>query len=573
MYKANKKITQEEVSKFYWRLVESLRGISNSNAPSLFAYTYALYLAQQKKTNTLPSLEDVIQGLDGQEDITHFLSKYINKSETWYELSGLYGVYNNIIIKEFLLFPHAIDNIAHGENSTPQSLVSLATKLLNINDDDTVIDFGSGIGTFLLDAYSENSNATYTGVEINTDSIAISKIRIQLLEADIEVEQYDMFSFMDDGRKYSKVFSNYPFGMRLRNLRQSADFYERISKELPELTKATSSDWIFNSLLVSSIAEDGKAIGIMTNGSTWNSIDKPIREFFVRHGYIETIIALPERMFSMTSIGTVMIVFSKNNETIRFVDARNTCQIGRRQNMFSESDIDSILSAVANDSHISCRVGIKELSQNDFALYPFRYMDISEEVENGVAFGDVIANITRGAALTASQLDQLASLEATDIRYLMLSNIVDGVVSSELPYLKSLEPRLEKYCIHDGHLLLSKNGAPFKVAVAMNPDNEKILANGNLYIVEIDEEKARPMYIKAFFESEKGIAALNRIAVGTAIPNISLETLKKLIIPLPPLDIQLQIEEKYLERMDEVKLLKLKLEKARSSLKNILEEG
>ena len=56
-------------------------------------------------------------------------------------------------------------------------------------------------------------------------------------------------------------------------------------------------------------------------------------------------------------------------------------------------------------------------------------------------------------------------------------------------------------------------------------DGQRILANGNLYIIELDESRANPYYIKAFFDSEQGIAALKSITVGATIPNIGVDTL------------------------------------------------
>ena len=52
-------------------------------------------------------------------------------------------------------------------------------------------------------------------------------------------------------------------------------------------------------------------------------------------------------------------------------------------------------------------------------------------------------------------------------------------------------------------------------------------------IIELDESRANPYYIKAFFDSEQGIAALKSITVGATIPNIGVDKLKNVMIPLP----------------------------------------
>ena len=73
---------------------------------------------------------------------------------------------------------------------------------------------------------------------------------------------------------------------------------------------------------------------------------------------------------------------------------------------------------------------------------------------------------------------------------------------------------------------------------------EKLYIAGDIIeatVIEIDEEKANPYFIKAFFESEQGIAALKSIVVGSTIPNIGVESLKSLKIPIPSLEEQNKI--------------------------------
>ena len=214
---------------------------------------------------------------------------------------------------------------------------------------------------------------------------------------------------------------------------------------------------------------------------------------------------------------------------------------------------------------------MEEIANNEFVLSPIRYFAEDIVVENGVPLENFVKRITRGAPCTAAELDQIVSQEPTSMQYLMLSNINDGIVDESLPYLTHIEQRYEKYCLNDNALLLSKNGYPFKVAVAHVESGEKILANGNLYIIDLDETKINPYYLKAYLESEQGIAALKGIAVGATIPNIAVEQLRKLMIPLVSLAQQKRIAERYLATLDEIAVLKHKITKAKSSLKNILD--
>ena len=91
------------------------------------------------------------------------------------------------------------------------------------------------------------------------------------------------------------------------------------------------------------LSEDGKAVGIMTNGSTWNQSDSAIRSYFIENGLIECVIALPARLFAGTAIATSMIVFSRNNKGVRLVDASELFVKGRRVNELSAENISLII--------------------------------------------------------------------------------------------------------------------------------------------------------------------------------------------------------------------------------------
>jgi type I restriction enzyme M protein len=223
------------------------------------------------------------------------------------------------------------------------------------------------------------------------------------------------------------------------------------------------------------------------------------------------------------------------------------------------------------DGDEAITVDLKTLQNNEFVLNPSRYLEKTIEIEDGVELGSLMKRITRGAPLRASELDEMVSDEPTDTQYLMLANIQNGMISEDLPYLKELDAKLDKYCIGNRNLLLSKNGAPFKVAVAEVEEGRKILGNGNLFIIELDEEKVNPYFIKAFFDSEVGAAVLKSIVVGATIPNISAESLKKLIVPLPSMEKQNEIANLYQAKQDEIKVLQLKIQKAQNDLRGIFE--
>ncbi|WP_352402811.1 N-6 DNA methylase [Pyramidobacter sp.] len=514
--------------------------------------------------------------LTGELDFTPVNSWVIKASLSEYDWKNLYSLASKFSPEAFALsaLTCPIEDKMRREEATPRSIISLAQKILNVTDHDAVADLCCGYGTYLTQSSLDEPSADYYGYEINPDNSIIAEIRTRLVSDKIKIVLRNVFDLAGGNprKRFKKIFSNYPFGMRLRNLGSGERFIEELTTKFPGISKAVSSDWVFNSLICDLLTDDGKAVAIMTNGSTWNGMDMSMRKLFVESGLVECVIALPPRMFSVTSIATSLIVFSKGNTCVRLIDASNICQQGRRYNEFSDEDISAIVNALKEDCEYSKTLTFNELRENDYTLSLERYLSLSGNFEYATPFGDVIKSITRGASLTADQLDAMATNNVTNMRYLELSNIQNGVIDDKLQYLSHIEPSLEKYCLKDGSLLMSKSGYSTKLAVARVQEGQKILANWNLYIIELDEEKVNPYYLKAFFESERGIAVLKSISSGTSISVIGVDMLKKVKIPVPPLEEQNRIAQKYQATMDEIAIYRIKLEKAMSRLHHILDE-
>lgn len=544
-----------------------LKTTSFKSGASTIVAAYALYKARTSSDPFSVSYDMLVNGSLGIEKTLAATIHNAFDEGTWNQLSALLPQFAAEIFAGVVFLPQD-----ESCEPTPASIINLALSILKIEGNESVADIGCGTAHFLISAFEENPNAQYSGYEINVERYVTAKMRAELLGENIHIFLQDAFSLsLESNHKYDKVFSNYPFGLQLRNLSGGAEYLKELEQKYPGISKATSSDWVFNDLLCRIIKDTGKALGIMTNGSTWNSNDMPIRKYFAERGMIEAVISMPRKLFSFTNIPTSLVIFSHGNSHIRMVDATNICQQGRRQNEFSPVDIQTIVHALSSDSEFSRLISLDELRENDYTLNLGRYNTQQKVVENGIQFGEIIKSITRGAPCTARQLDDMVSDKVTNMQYLMLSNIKDGLIDEKLPYLTEIEPKYEKYCLKNDDLILSKNGYPYKVAIASVKEGQKILANGNLYIIEIDKERANPYYLKAFFESEHGVSALKSITVGATIPNIGVEMLKGLVIPLPSLEEQNRIAQKYQATLDEIAVLKLRLENAVNRLYHIFD--
>lgn len=556
-----------EITKLEWDLMERLRMDARAFEKSIAIAYFVLQLKKNSiSINTDKSIKELCSVIQNQQ-IRGFIYEMLNGVEKS-RIEGLFN-YSEEALTEYIVTTEDKSFDRGQEYLTPKCINQLAIEILGITKGDTVVDNCMGIGSFIADASRAQPEASYCGVEINHSVAAIAEMRLSLVKSDCHVVTGNALEDNFCGKQFNKGFSNYPFGMRIRTVSEDIGIIDRINKTCPELSKGTSADWIFNYKLCEMLVPNGIGVAVMSLGGLWNTLDKPIRETFVKNGKVKAVIKLPAKLFTNTSIPVAMIVFGYNEGGIRFIDASNEYVEGRRQNSLDAKNIATIIDALNTDSSISRLVSIEEIADNQFSFDPTRYNEVIDEIADGVPFESIIKSITRGAPLAARDLDDISSVLPTDYQYMMLANIKNGIIDKELPYLKEIPPRFEKYCIHKGNLLLSKNGYPFKVAVAEPPEDKTVLANGNLYVIELDTEKVDPYYVKAFLEGDQGVAQLKRITVGATIPNIGVNQLNTILIPLIPIEEQHKMALRYQAVLDEIELLRRKIERAENSLKTI----
>ena len=457
---------------------------------------------------------------------------------------------------------------------TPACLTKLGIKLLNVQEGESVVDLCCGTGNVAMEMHNACPGAQISGFEVNPMIANVAKIRAQAGDAEISVSNCDVFEVPQKNVRFNKVFSNYPFGMNLRQLGSGQQYLQQIESKVPTIRKATSSDWVFNCLMMDLLEDGGKAVAIMTNGSTWNSIDAETRRYFVEQGFVECVIALPAKLFSFTNIPTTMIVLSHGNNGVQMVDASDLCVKGRRQNTITDDIVSEICNLCHAESNISRNVSIREIEENEYLLNPSRYFVEEDAIINGVPFERVIKSISRGAHCSAEQLDAMDSKEPTNMQFLKTADIQDGLIIGPLQYLSYIEGNFEKYCINDRNLIISKIGAPnYKIAVATVAEGHKLLANANLYVIELDESKVDPYYLKAYLESAEGQVRFKNIAAGTTVLSIGVKDLKAMIIPLPSMEEQQRIAARYKAAMEDVLRLRNELQEATERMKRVFEEG
>ena len=561
------------IEKILFRIENAIHTYTGRMAVTENVIVSAYLLYEAGKQDRPIRFGDIMNGALGIDEDVLRIAGSVLTNESWDVL--VRENYSQADLRNVILY---VNHEASSRGSvTPQSLVDLAECVLSVCSGEKVADIGCGFGTFITETMRQCPEAETFGYEIEQMAATIASIRAKLLGSRVHIHNCDALTLLTPEGEgiippggFNKIFANLPFGLQARRY---LDFpwIQPLVGRCPSLRKAGSADWLFNTVITELLAENGKAVCITANGSLWNTIDKDVRKEFLDEGLIEAVIALPAKMFMMTSIPSSLIVFSRGNKAVRMVDASGMYQAGRRQNTFAAEDLDAIINACLEDTEESRLVSLEEIRDNECNLHPGRYISQIEEIEEGVLFSDIILNVSRGAPATAKELDEMSSTIPTDCQYLSISNIRDGIVDDDLPYLKEIPSKLEKYCVKNETLIISKIGFPFKVGVASVKNDQKILANGNLYIIDLDVNKVDPVYVQAYLESDQGQAQLKAASSGAVMMSIGADMLKNIMLPLPPLEQQKRIRDAYLSAQSDFKIQKKCLEDAQKKLAHVFE--
>jgi len=542
-----------------------LRIISGDNKSRYsIILAYLLYRAAKDKIKKLDSIELVENICDVDDSIKSELIYYFPEISPILDRLKVYG-FDAENLLAYLLFNNDLEDVFQ-EPSTPRGILKLVAKILDVQENDSVLELCSGKGNFFVELALLRENLKYTGIEYNMAVNFIANIRSSLLDRDISLVLNDAMTYKAE-EKVDKLFANYPFMISIPDI----EYIVKDFVDFPDNIKRVSSDWIFNLKLVEQMKLNGRAVAIMTNGTTWNSTDRKIREYFVENGLIEATVLLPAKLLPGTSIATTLVIFSHGNTNIKMIDAGENFTKDGRRTILSDNDISDIMELLQKNSNKSITISINEIAENDYIINASRYLEKAPEIKDGVELASIVKSITRGAQVKASYLDENRASESTPYRYIMISNISDGdIFFTDNQYLKDIQANVKKFCIRNNSIVLTKTGSPdFKSAVVQVAKGMEILATGNMFIIEIDEKKANPYYLQALFDSELGRALFKSIYVGSVIPTISLEKLRKLEIPLPSLEEQNIIGEKYKEELERIADLKEKLSTSREKLKKI----
>lgn len=505
---------------------------------------FAAFVAKKHSMSPSVSVTEALSGDDVPDAVKGFIMGVGSK---WADLSlSRFEKVSDEDIKNYITDKIAERNervgYVHGVQNQPDTLNILNACLLDIKATDSVVDFGTGFASFPIYVANNYKYKKLEGIEIDSKTRLYASLLAYLSGFDITITLGDVLK-LSDSEKYNKIHA------------------------FPDLNSETVNPFLDK--ICELLSDDGRAVVFLAQGFLFNEVrgHKEERQKLIDGGFLEAVIELPVGVLQpFAGVNTCLLVLSKNNKSLRMVDASDFHEKTRRGvSSLTAEAAEEIVRFMRQDSDKSRTLDYEVIKANDYYLGSRLYF-LEEKIslpgaDNYVKLSDLLEDkFMRGAQIKASELEKLESEEDTGIFYASAKDIQDNQLSKELKSLKSLDDNLEGIVLKEEDILLvmAITGS-LKVACVEKLEGRKIIPASNIYIIRLDRSKILPTYFKMLLETEQAMKNFDAFSSGMGIRSISVEYLNKLQIPLPPLEVQNKMVTKYKQIEDESGQLKERL--------------
>jgi type I restriction enzyme M protein len=458
--------------------------------------------------------------------------------------------------------------------SSSNYISELANDLLEIDGTGHIVmDFGSGSGNFLANVYRKAQDNKFAlkdliGIEINAEQAHISQMALSILSDGSVNPQIVIGNALEKvNHPYTKAYVFPPLGMRKLlndNYRRSFLFQNMF------LSNSNTAEWLFIDNMLSGLQGD-KAVALVTGKALFSNIDIEYRNKLISSGWLEGIIELPAGSLSFTRVRAYMLVFSKNNKEVKFVDASDVIGVENKRYVNLELPVKTI-----EDMYYSKDVKTKPIEEliDIPNLCPSTILHDVKKLENGIELKE-LADVFIGNQYTLGVFESkgLITDKKTGYRILTSSDIENGMVRWEaLRSVAMKDNKFDKFAVKFGDVIVTSKSSKIKTVVVDIEPKEKILVTGGMLIVRPQLNKLNPTYLKMFLDSEMGQSALKGIQKGTTIVTVTASGLSTIEIPMIDMNKQQEKAERYNEKLSTLAAYKQEIERIENSLKNIFEE-
>lgn len=456
------------------------------------------------------------------------------------------------------------------ELSMPSEVTKLMSKILKLEEQNKLFLQGFSNVSNVLNILNDCAFKNKVNISVNNfiykDNLMIMLL-CEIMKVNYDVLNRDILKYnvsnLGDG------IVDVQFGVRVERNRISDFHREYRELDLDEgnmLLPSSSSELFYIHSCLRNLGDERKLASLVSPRVMYNNSDRYYREYLFKNKLVEAIIQLPSNLLNGTSINSFLIIFSRGNEKVKLINASNCfTQTSKTKNLL---DWESVYTEYNSDTVFTLD---SERLINETDITPSKLMMETPIYDGGILLSDV-SKIYKGSQYTLGNFKDKISTTKTKYRLLSSSDINEGIINWEaLPYVND-DPKLDKFVIHKGDVIITSKSTIVKVAVVDIEPEENVVLIGSLFGVRTDKDKLNPTFLKMFLESIDGSKLLKNLMKGSVIVTIPLEEFKNILLPNVDITFQNEIAKKYEVKLSAYNSLKMELERTANKLKNMYDD-
>lgn len=407
---------------------------------------------------------------------------------------------------------HFADRKNKMQDYTPLSLAKLCASATR-TDGEVVYDLCAGSGALTIQKWVQNPMKTFICEELDERVIPMLLFNMAVRNMDgwvinrnaLTMETQAVYR-LERGKRFSaikktdttpeieanEIISNPPYNLKWNAPGPLLADKRFSGKPVPPESNA---NFAFVLTALSRMEENGRCAFILPCGCLSSDSEAEVREYLVSAGLVERVILNPDKMFESTSIPTCVIVFSRNNKSVKFYDCRKKAEQEQRDqngqfggashenrtyhktvNVLPDTLIDKLCGECQEIAGFSKEAVLSEIANLEYTLVPSRYIRFEEKEGSHRPYADIMADINRIAR-------ERAAIKITCNETLAKQLGVYEVAQAET---KKSDDELNKiFELLDGkyegkrYITLSKNKNEFKIE---NQDKEILSSLVNFFL-------------------------------------------------------------------------------------------
>jgi len=471
-----------------------------------------------------------------------------------------------------------------GQFRTPRNIIDFIVNIIKPKKTDTILDPACGTAGFLISAYKyilqdqtlqpeekQQLMNHFTGYDISPDMVRLSLVNLYLHGfPQPEIFEYDTLTTIDRWKdNFDVILANPPFMTPKGGIRPHKRFR----------VQAKRSEVLFVDYIAEHLAINGRAGIIVPEGIIFQSATayKALRKMLVEDRLLWAVVSLPAGIFQpysgvKTSVLLLDKFIAKQRDSIIFIKASNDgFDLGAQRREHNKNDLPRALELLEQyqrgetiDDPIALIVSKKKIAQSgDYNLTGDRYKETIKHntVYPMVKLGEV-CTIERGGS--PRPIESYITEDENGVNWIKIGDTKNSnKYITETAEKITLEGALKSRKVFKGDFLLSNSmsfGRPYILKI------DGYIHDGWLRL-SIDNLKISHDFMYYILCSELVKNQFEQYATGGVVRNLNSDLVKKVEIPLPPLEVQNAIVEEIEREQMAIEHHKKQIEKHESEIK------